>query len=168
MPRRSLVIALIAAGALGAAPAPPAAASDATLKTEIKRNLKKIRPALTAFQNAVDPFKDAKTATQLRTARTRLEMATTSLRPQISRYKRGVSSNTTSSSNGSIARKTLLSGLREFDTGLREYKRAVDKVEGGASKASVLPSLRKADNRFLLAAKREESALARLGVERPD
>ncbi|MDQ3631854.1 MAG: hypothetical protein M3417_11425 [Actinomycetota bacterium] len=162
-----LVLTLIAAGAFGSAPASSAVASDATLKREIRSNLVKNRPALTTFQDAVDGFTEADAAKR-RAAAARLGNATDRLRPRISSYKRGVARNSTSSRNGSIAKRTLLSGLREFDTGLREYKRAADKVRAGASRSSVLPSLRRADRRFLLAAKREEAAITRLNIERPD
>ena len=160
MVRRRLITVLIAVGALGAAPSSSAVASDATLKTEIKRNLVKIRPPLTAFQDAVDAFEGASTST-------RLERATDRLRPRISGYKRGVARNKSSSRNGVIAKRTLLSGLRQFETGLREYKSAVNRVQAGASKASVASTLRRADNRFLRAAQREEAAISRLGIERP-
>jgi len=161
MVRRRLAVLLIAAGALGAATAAPAVASDATLKREITRNLVKNRPSLTAFQNAVDAFEGRSTAS-------RLERATNRLRSRIGAYKRGVARNKTSSRDGLIAKRTLLTGLRQFDTGLREYKRAVDKVQAGSSKASVRSLLRRADGRFLSAAKREESAISRLDLERPN
>jgi hypothetical protein len=161
MVRRRLITALIALGALGAAPASSAVASDATLKREIRSNLVKNRPPLNAFLDAVDAFKGRSTAT-------RLERATNRLRSRIGGYKRGVARNKSSSRNGLIAKRSLLSGLRQFDRGLREYKSAINRVQAGASKSSVRSLLRRADARFLLAAKREESAISRLDITRPN
>ncbi len=161
MVRRRLITALLTVGVLGAAPASSAVASDATLKREIRSNLVKNRPPLTAFQDAVDAFKG-------RTTAARLERATNRLRSRIGAYKRGVARNKSSSRNGAIAKRTLLSGLRQFDRGLREYKSAINRVQAGSSKRSVSSTLKRAENRFLLAAKREESAISRLNIERPD
>jgi hypothetical protein len=161
MIRRRLLTVLLALGALGAAPASSAVASDATLKREISSNLVKNRPSLTAFQNAVDAFEGRSTAA-------RLERATNRLRSRIGAYKRGVARNNSSSRNGLIAKRTLLRGLRTFDRGLREYKSAVNRVQAGSSMRSVSSRLRRANSRFLLAAKREESAISRLNITRPN
>ena len=161
MSRRILVIASILVSSLAAAAPSSAVASDATLKAEIKKNLVSISPALTEFQNAVDGFKKARTAT-------RLEKATARLRVKITTYKRRVKTRASSTASGARGKKLLLSGLGQFDTGLRQYKSALDKLDAGASKATTLARLRTADRRFATAAKFEDEALAVLSLERPD
>lgn len=153
--------AIIAAGALVAAPASPAAASDATLKAEIESVLVELRPALTEFQEAADGLEQAKDTARLQTA-------TQGLRSGLSRYKWGVINRKTSSPRGAAAKKLLLTGIREFDIGLVEYEKGLEKLEAGAKKASVLSSLRTAGRRFIVAAQREDKALTALGVVAPD
>jgi len=138
-----------------------AVASDATLKTEIKRNLVAIDPALAAFRDAIDGFKQAKSPT-------RLERATRRLTIKINTYKGRIVAVKTSTATGARGKKLLLSGLGEFTGGLRQYRQALARLDAGASKASTLSALRKADRRFLTAARFEDEALATLGVMRPN
>ncbi len=161
MSRRILITVGILVSTLTAASPSLAVASDATLKTQIKRNLVAIRPALSGFQEATDAFKPGKSPA-------RLEKATRRLTLKISTYKRRIVAVKTSTATGAKGKKLLLSGLGEFGSGLRQYKRALDKLDAGASKTATRSALRKADRRFMVAAKFEDEALATLNVERPN
>lgn len=156
MTRRTVVIATLAAGLLAAAPS-PASASDETLRGEIETVLVELRPALAEFQVAARGLARAKDTS-------RLQEATQGFRTGLSRYRWGVVNRKASSPDGLAAKKLLLTAIRQFDIGLVQYEKALEKLDAGAKKSSILASLRTADRRFTEGAQDETDALAALGV----
>lgn len=155
--RHTLLVASVAtAAALGAA-ASPAAASDETLKAEIRTVEVELRPALAEFEAATKAVARAKDTT-------RLQAATQGFRDGLSRYKWGVINRKASTPEGLAAKKQLLTAIRQFDIGLVEYETALERIDDGASRRAVVLPLKTADRRFTEAAKDEGAALTALGL----
>lgn len=150
--RTPFALALLASGAFVVTPS-PAVASDETLKAGIEEVLINARPALEEFESAAQALPKAKSTA-------RLEKATLGFRFVLRQYKWGVINRKASSDEGLAAKKQLLTAIREYDIGLVEYTKAIEKLDQkGAKRASILSSLRTADKRFTAAVEDETAAL---------
>lgn len=160
MPRRTrttlLLTSLATAGTLAVTTA-PATASDETLKAEITTVLVEVTPALDEFVAATEGVARAKDTT-------RLQEASQGFRDALSRYKWGVINRKASTPEGLAAKKQLLTAIRQFDIGLVEYENALERIDAGGSRRSVVLPLRTADRRFTEGAKDEQAALRALGL----
>lgn len=156
--RRTAIASVLALVAATAATVPSAQASDDTLKAEIVQVLPQITPVIKDFSAQAEK---AETSGDLAS----LKDATGKVRDAISLYKWSVINRKASTPEGLAAKKQLLVAIREYDIGFAAYSTAIDKVSGGASKASTVKSLKTFAKRIVAAADDETTALTALGVD---
>ena len=146
----------LATMALGAASVAPAHASDAGLRKTVKRYEHRVSPQAKAFGDA---DRALASATDTNTA----AAAAGTFRKGLHGYKVALVPIKTQTANAAAGKKQMLTAIREFDIGLVEYQKLLDKVNGGAPKDSLQSSFVTLNKRFREAAKDEVSALKLLG-----
>jgi hypothetical protein len=149
----SIALATVVAGALASA---PAQASDHGLRKTVKRYELRLTPKAKAFAKA-DAALPSAADTNAASA------ATGALRETLHAYKVAIVPIKTQTVNVAAGKKQMLTAIREFDIGLVEYQKLLDKVNTGASKDSLKSSFVTLNKRIKEAAKDEVSALKLLG-----
>jgi hypothetical protein len=158
MSSRALTLALIATTTGAAFVAPVAQASDAGLKKTVIRHEKRVTPLAKAFAKAdkalgsssADPTAAAAAATALRTG--------------LRSYKTAVVPIKTESASSAAGKKQMLTAIREFDLGLVQYQKLLEKVAAGADKDSLKSTFVTLNKRLAAASDDEESALRLLKI----
>jgi hypothetical protein len=142
------------AGAVLPATAP---ASDTGLKKTVVRYERRVKPLATRWNAADKALPDA-TSTDSASA------ATGAFRRGLHQWKVAVTPIKTQTASAAGGKKELLTAIREFDLGLVQYQKALDKLSSGASKDSLKATLTRAVKRINAAADDEEAALKELGL----
>jgi hypothetical protein len=155
--RRALPLALSALTAASIAAAPAAQASDTGLKKTVVRYEKRLSPVAKAF-GAAD--KDLENATDTNAA----SAATGKFRSGLHAYKQALVPIKTESATAAAGKKQMLTAIREFDLGLVQYQKLLDKVNAGADKNSLKSTFVTLNKRIAAAAKDESAALKKLGL----
>jgi hypothetical protein len=151
----SVVLATVAIGAVAAG---PAQASDAGLHKTVKRYEQKVTPQATAFfkaDAALPQAADTNTASA----------ATGAFRKGLHGFKVAIVPIKTESTEYAAGKKQLLTAIREYDIGLANYQKLLDKLTAGASKDSLKSSLTTVVKRLKAAQKDEVSGLEQLGFK---
>jgi hypothetical protein len=156
-PRRALPLAVTALTAASIAAAPAAQASDTGLKKTVVRYEKRLTPAAKAFA-AADKGLESATSTDAASA------ATGTFRTGLRAYKQALVPIKTETATVAAGKKQMLTAIREFDLGLVQYQKLLDKVNAGADKDSLKSTFVTLNKRLDAAAKDEASALKKLGL----
>jgi hypothetical protein len=155
--RSRAVACLAVAGVAGAVLPAAASASDTGLKKTVVRYEKRVEP-LAAKWHAADKALTTATSTDNASA------ATGAFRRGLHSWKVAVTPIKTESATAAGGKKELLTAIREYDLGLVQYQKALDKLNAGASKDSLKSSLTRAVKRITAAANDETAALKELGL----
>jgi hypothetical protein len=147
-------VACMAAGALGLAPT--AQASDAGLKKTVKRYELRVAPLAKTFGKA---DKGLATATDTNAA----SAAAGAFRKGLHAYKMAIVPIKTTSASSAAGKKQILTAIREYDLGLVQYQKLLDKVSAGADKNSLKSTFLTLNKRLKAAADDEVAALKLLG-----
>jgi hypothetical protein len=153
-----VTLALVATTAGAVLTAPAAQASDAGLKKTVIRHEKRVAPLAKAFAKA-DKAVDSATADPTAAA-----AATTALRTGLRSYKTAVVPIKTESAASAAGKKQILTAIREFDLGLVQYQKLLEKVAAGADKDSLKSTFVTLNKRIAAASEDEESALRLLKI----
>lgn len=148
---------LAVAGVAGAALPAVASASDAGLKKTVVREEKSVAPLAKAWAKA---DKALTTATSTDNA----SAATGAFRKGLHGYKVAVTPIKTQTATSAGAKREMLTAIREFDLGLVQYQKALDKLNSGASKSSLKATIIRSEKRIAAAANDEAAALKELGL----
>jgi hypothetical protein len=148
---------LAVAGIAGAALPAAASASDAGLKKTVIRYERRVKPLATRW-TAADKALVRATSTDNASA------ATGAFRRGLHQWKVAVTPIKTQTASAAGGKKELLTAIREFDLGLVQYQKALDKLNSGASKDSLKATLTRAVKRIDAAANDEAAALKELGL----
>jgi hypothetical protein len=148
---------LAVAGVAGAALPATAPASDTGLKKTVVRYERRVAP-LAKRWNAADKALPDATTTDTASA------ATGAFRRGLHSWKVALTPIKTESATAAGGKKELLTAIREFDLGLVQYQKALDKLNAGASKDSLKATLTRAVKRITAAANDEDAALKELGL----
>jgi hypothetical protein len=148
---------LAVAGVAGAALPAVASASDAGLKKTVVRYEKRVGP-LAKKWNLADKALVTATTTDDASA------ATGAFRRGLHSWKVAVTPIKTQSATAAGAKKELLTAIREYDLGLVQYQKLLDKLSSGATKDSLKSTLRTTQKRIAAAANDEAAALKELGL----
>jgi hypothetical protein len=154
---RAAVACLAVAGVTGAALPAAASASDAGLKKTVVRYEKRVGPVAKAW-NAADKALATATSTDDASA------ATGNFRRGLHAWKVAITPIKTTSATSAGAKEKILTAIREYDLGLVQYQKALDKLNSGASKSSLKSSIVRAEKRIVAAANDETAALKELGL----
>ena len=156
--RRSSVACLAIAGVAAGAVLPAAAsASDAGLKKTVVRYEARVAPEAKKW-NAADKALATATSTDDASA------ATGNFRRGLHAWKVAITPIKTTSATSAGAKKKILTAIREYDLGLVQYQKALDKLNSGASKSSLKSSIVSSEKRIIAAANDEAAALKELGL----
>lgn len=154
---RAAVACLAVAGVAGAALPAAASASDAGLKKTVVRYEKRVAPEAKAW-SAADKALESATTTDGASA------ATGAFRRGLHSWKVALTPIKTTSATSAGAKKEILTAIREYDLGLVQYQKALDKLNAGASKSSLKSSIVRSEKRIAAAANDEAAALKELGL----
>jgi hypothetical protein len=154
---RAAVACLAVAGVAGAALPAVASASDAGLKKTVVRYEKRVGPEAKAW-SAADKALTTATSTDNASA------ATGTFRRGLHSWKLAITPIKTTSTTSAAAKKEILTAIREYDLGLVQYQKALDKLNAGATKSSLKSSIVSSEKRIIAAAKDETTALKELGL----
>jgi hypothetical protein len=146
----TFAVAVLSTGALVAAPA--AQASDKGLVKTVVRHEKRVAPMAKAWAKT---DKALATATDTNAA----SAATGKFRAGLHAYKVALTPIKTDTSTAAAAKKQMLTAIREFDLGLVQYQKLLDKVNAGADKSSLKSTFVTLNKRIDAAADDEASAL---------
>jgi hypothetical protein len=159
MSSRAITLALVATTTAGAAfGATAAQASDAGLKKTVIRYEKRTAPLAKAFtkaDKALGPFTTDPTAASA---------AAGAFRTGLRSYKTAVVPIKTESTTSGAGKKQILTAIREFDLGLVQYQKLLEKVAAGADKDSLKSTFVTLNKRLAAASDDEESALRLLKI----
>jgi hypothetical protein len=160
MPSRAITLALglTTAGAVLVAPA--AQASDAGLRKTVIRHEKRVTPLAKAFA-AADKAVEATT-----TDFTAATNAATAFRNGLRSYKTAIVPIKTQSASHAAGKKQMLTAIREFDLGLVQYLKLIEKAAAGADKDSLKSTFVTLNKRFKAAADDEQSALRLMKISK--
>lgn len=148
---------LAVAGVAGAALPAAASASDAGLKKTVVRYEKRVTPLARKWR-AADAALEKATTTDDASA------ATGAFRRGLHSYKVAVTPIKTQSAAAAGAKKELLTAIREYDLGLVQYQKLLDKLTNGATKDSIKSTLKTTVKRIKAASVDEATALRELGL----
>jgi len=146
----TFVVAALTAGTLFAAPA--AQASDKGLIKIVVRHENRVEP-LAKKWSAAD--KALATATDTNAA----SAATGNFRSGLHKFKVALTPIKTQTGTAAAAKKQMLTAIREFDLGLVQYQKLLDKVNAGADKNSLKSTFVTLNKRIQAAADDEAAAL---------
>jgi hypothetical protein len=152
----TLALGITAAGAAFAAPA--AQASDAGLQKTVIRYEKRVTPLAKAFAKADKALGPTATDTNAASA------AAGALRTGLRSYKTAIVPIKTQSTRGAAGKKQMLTAIREFDLGLVQYQKLLEKVAAGADKDSLKSTFVTLNKRLAAASDDEASALKLLKI----
>jgi hypothetical protein len=146
----SVAVAVIAAGSVLAAPT--AQASDKGLVKIVVRHEKRVTPLAKTWAKA-DKALDGAPDTNAASA------ATGEFRDGLHAFKIALTPIKTDTSTAAAAKKQMLTAIREFDLGLVQYQKLLDKVNAGADKSSLKSTFLSLNKRIDAAADDEAAAL---------
>ncbi|MES1194067.1 MAG: hypothetical protein ABUM26_07050, partial [Solirubrobacterales bacterium] len=138
--------------------APTAQGSDAGLKKTVIRHEKRITPLAKAFAKA------DKAVESTTTDYTAASAAATALRTGLRSYKTAIVPIKTQSASSAAGKKQMLTAIREFDLGLVQYLKLIEKATAGADKDSLKSTFVTLNKRFEAAVDDEKSALRLLKI----
>lgn len=154
MPRAgTLAAAALATTAMVGAPA--AQASDAGLVKTVVRHEKRVTPLAKAFTKA---DKALTTAPDTNAA----SAAAGKFRDGLHSFKIALTPIKTDTATAASAKKGMLTAIREYDLGLVQYLKLLDKVNAGASKDSLKSTFVTLNKRIAAAADDEAAAIKQL------
>jgi hypothetical protein len=142
--------AVLTATALVAAPA--AQASDKGLVKTVVRHEKRVSPLATKWAKA-DKALESAPNTDAASA------ATGKFRDGLHAFKVALTPIKTDTSTAAAAKKQMLTAIREFDLGLVQYQKLLDKVNAGAPKDSLQSTFKTLNKRIDAAADDEAAAI---------
>jgi hypothetical protein len=148
--RAGILAVAVTATAFAAAPA--AQASDKGLVKTVVRYEKRVKPVAAKWSKA---DKALGTATDTNAA----SAATGAFRDGLHAWKVAVTPIKTQTTTAATAKKKLLTAIREFDLGLVQYQKLLDKVNAGADKSSLKSTFVTLNKRIEAAADDEDAAL---------
>jgi ABC-type Na+ efflux pump permease subunit len=151
-----VTLALIAAAG-GVIAAPSAQASDRGLQKTVVRYEQRLTPLAKTFTKA---DKALATATDTNAA----SSATGAFRSGLRAYKVGLVPIKTQSTRAAAGKKRMLAAIREFDLGLVQYQKLLDKLNAGADKSSLKSTFVTLNKRIAAAADDEAAALKLLKI----
>lgn len=154
---RAAVACLAVAGVSGAVLPAAASASDTGLKKTVVRYEKRVEPQAKAWK-AADAALETATSTDDASA------ATGAFRKGLHSYKLALTPIKTQTASAAAGKKQLLTAIREYDLGLVQYQKLLDKLTSGASKDSLKSTLKTTVKRIRAAADDEAAALKELGL----
>jgi hypothetical protein len=146
----TLAVAALMSTALVATPA--AQASDKGLVKIVVRHEKRVSPLAKAWAKA---DKALETATDTNAA----SSATGKFRDGLHGFKIAITPIKTDTATAAAAKKKMLTAIREFDLGLVQYQKLLDKVNAGADKASLKSTFVTLNKRIDAAADDEADAI---------
>jgi hypothetical protein len=146
----TFAVAALTTSALVAAPA--AQASDKGLVKTVQRYEKRVSPKAKAWAKA---DKALNTATDTNTA----SAATGEFRSGLRAFKVALTPIKTDTATAASAKKGMLTAIREYDLGLVQYQKLLDKVNAGADKSSLKSTFETLNKRIAAAAKDEDAAI---------
>jgi hypothetical protein len=158
MPSRAIALALGVTTAGAVLVAPAAQASDAGLKKTVIRHEKRVTPLAKAFAKA------DKALGKSTTDPTAAAAAAGAFRTGLRSYKTAVVPITTESASSAAGKKQMLTAIREFDLGLVQYQKLLEKVAAGADKNSLKSTFVTLNKRLAAASDDEVSALRLLKI----
>lgn len=132
--------------------APAAQASDKGLVKTVVRHEKRVSPLATKWAKA-DKALETATTTDAASA------ATGKFRDGLHAFKVALTPIKTDTSTGAAAKKQMLTAIREFDLGLVQYQKLLDKVNAGADKSSLKSTFVTLNKRIEAAADDEAAAI---------
>jgi hypothetical protein len=153
---RAVTLALTVATAVGVA-APAAQATDRGLQKTVVRYENRTTPLAKAFIKA---DKALATATDTNTA----AAATGAFRKGLHAYKLAIVPIKTQSARAAAGKKGILTAIREYDLGLVQYQKLLDKLNAGADKSSLKSTFVTLNKRIAAAADDEDAALKLLKI----
>jgi hypothetical protein len=159
MSSRAVTLALVVTTAGATFAAPAAQASDAGLKKTVIRHEKRVTPLAKAFAKADKALESSTTADP-----TAASAAAIALRTGLRSYKTAVVPIKTTSASSAAGKKQILTAIREFDLGLVQYQKLLEKVAAGADKDSLKSTFVTLNKRLAAASDDEESALRLLKI----
>jgi hypothetical protein len=142
----------VAAVATAFAVAPAAQASDKGLVKTVVRYEKRVSPKAEAWGKA-DKALESATDTNAASA------ATGAFRTGLHSFKVAVTPIKTDTATAASAKKQLLTAIREYDLGLVQYQKLLDKLSAGADKDSLKSTFVTLNKRIKAAADDETAAL---------
>jgi hypothetical protein len=157
MRSRAVTLALIATTTGGVIATPSAQASDRGLQKTVVRYEKRLTPLAKNFAKA---DKALATAPDTNAA----SSATGAFRTGLRAYKVALVPITTQSTRGAAGKKQMLTAIREFDLGLVQYQKLLDKLNAGADKSSLKSTFITLNKRIAAAADDEAAALKLLKI----
>jgi hypothetical protein len=146
----TFAVAALTSTALVAAPA--AHASDKGLVKTVVRHEKRVTPLAKAWAKADKALADAPDTNAASTA-------TGEFRDGLHKFKVALTPIKTDTATAAAAKKQMLTAIREFDLGLVQYQKLLDKVNAGASKDSLKSTFVTLNKRIDAAADDEASAI---------
>lgn len=149
----TFAVAVLSSTALVAAPA--AQASDKGLVKTVVRHEKRVLPLAKSWAKA---DKALETATDTNAA----SAATGRFRDGLHAFKVALTPIKTDTATAASGKKQLLTAIREYDLGLVQYQKLLDKVNAGASKDSLKSTFVTLNKRIKAAADDETAALKTL------
>jgi hypothetical protein len=149
----TFAVAVLSTTALVAAPA--AQASDKGLVKTVVRHEKRVLPLAKAWAKA---DKALATAPDTNAA----SSATGKFRDGLHAFKVALTPIKTDSATAAAAKKQMLTAIREYDLGLVQYQKLLDKVNAGASKDSLKSTFVTLNKRIDAAADDEAAAIKTL------
>jgi hypothetical protein len=147
---RSVAVAVIAAGSVLAAPT--AQASDKGLVKIVVRHEKRVSPMAKSWAKA-DKALESAPDTNAASA------ATGKFRDGLHAFKVALTPIKTDTATAAAAKKGMLTAIREYDLGLVQYQKLLDKVNAGADKASLKSTFVTLNKRIDAAADDEAAAI---------
>ena len=158
MSSRALALTLVVAGGGAVLAVPAAQASDAGLQKTVIRHEKRVAPLAKAFAKADKALGTATTDTNAASA------AAGAFRTGLRSYKTAIVPIKTQSARGAAGKKQMLTAIREFDLGLVQYQKLLDKVAAGADRNSLKSTFVTLNKRLAAASDDEASALKLLKI----
>lgn len=153
--RRAGTFAVAALSTTALVAAPAAQASDKGLVKTIARYEKRVSPQAKAWAKA---DKALATATDTNAA----SSATGKFRDGLHSFKVALTPIKTDTATAAAAKKQMLTAIREFDLGLVQYQKLLDKVNAGADKSSLKSTFESLNKRIAAAADDEAAAIKKL------
>jgi len=157
MRSRALALTLAATSMTAVVAAPAAQASDRGLQKTVVRYENRTTPLAKAFAKA---DKGLATATDTNTA----SAAAGAFRKGLHAYKVALVPIKTESARGAAGKKQILTAIREYDLGLVQYQKLLDKVNAGADKNSLKSTFVTLNKRIAAAADDEKAGLKLLKI----
>ncbi len=146
----TFAVAALTTTALVAAPA--AQASDKGLVKTVVRHEKRVSPLAKAWAKADKALADAPDTNAA-------SAATGKFRDGLHAYKVALTPIKTDTATAAAAKKQMLTAIREFDLGLVQYQKLLDKVNSGATKDSLKSTFVTLNKRIDAAADDEAAAI---------